>query len=196
MICLMKVWRTRSLHQNGFRKKVRRGVFLVGLSLMLYPMVSYIAPSWAQKKASVMSEDTIEQDALGMIEIPSIDVSLPIYEGTDEDVLGKGIGRITWSSRLPGKEGSHSLLAGHSGLPGVRLFDRLHELSEGDTFSIHMEGKIFTYVVVKMQVIRPEETHLLEIAPQRELVSLITCTPYGINTHRLIVTGARMEVRQ
>ena len=86
MTCLMKVWRTRSLHQNGFRKKVRRGVFLVGLSLMLYPMVSYIAPSWAQKKASVMSEDTIEQDALGMIEIPSIDVSLPIYEGTDEDV--------------------------------------------------------------------------------------------------------------
>lgn len=184
------------LRQNGFRKKIRRGVFIVGLNLMLYPIVSYVAPSWVQNKKPVISEGNIKENALGIIEIPVIGVSLPIYEGTDEEVLAKGIGHIMWSGGLPGKEGSHSLLAGHSGLPGVRLFDRLHELSEGDVFSLHMKEKTLFYMVVKVQVIRPEETHLLEMDPKRDLVSLITCTPYGINTHRLIVTGERMEVRQ
>ncbi len=196
MTCLMKVWRTRSPHQNGFRKNISRMLLVIGVCMMVYPFVSHIAPTWVQKKEPVTSERSNGENVLGIIEIPSIDVSLSIYEGTDEDVLVKGIGRIPWSSSLPGKEGCHSLLAGHSGLPGKRFFDRLHELSKGDTFSLHVEGETLFYMVVKVQVIRPEETHLLDIDPKRDLVSLITCTPYGLNTHRLIVTGERMEVRQ
>lgn len=196
MKCLIKVWRTRSPRQNGFHKKASRIIFVIGLSLILYPMIRYIAPTGVQKKEPVLCEDHIEDEALGIVEIPAIGVSLPIYEGTEDEVLAKGIGRITWSSHLPGKEGGHSLLAGHSGLPGRCLFDRLHELREGDTFSLHIDGETQFYTIVKVQVIRPEETHLLKPASGRDLVSLITCTPYGINTHRLIVTGERMEVKQ
>lgn len=129
---------------------------------------------------------------LGAIEIPGIQVSLPIYEGTGETVLENGVGHVEESAPFGGGIGSHCLLAGHRGLPNKLLLTRLSELEIGDSFFIITEEK-YTYRVCNIQVIRPEDTDKLKLCKERELVSIITCTPYGLYTHRLVVTGERMK---
>lgn len=130
---------------------------------------------------------------MGTIEIPKIDVNLPIYHGTNDDVLSKGIGHVKESSLPVGGKNTRSLLAGHRGLPTSTLFTRLDELIIGDYFFIEACNQKLAYKIKKIEVISPEDTTHLNIIPDKDLISLITCTPYGINTHRLVLTGERVE---
>lgn len=130
---------------------------------------------------------------MGSIEIPKINVKLPIYHGTEEEILTNGIGHLKESSLPIGSENSHGVLTGHRGLPNAQLFTRLDELKVGDVFWVNTCGEQIVFHVSEIQVVRPEEVEVLEIQPGRQLVSLVTCTPYGINTHRLVVTGELYE---
>ena len=130
-------------------------------------------------------------DFMGWLEIPLISVKLPIFHGTEETVLRKGVGHIEGSSLPAGEKTSHCLLAGHRGLPGAKLLTRLGEMQIGDEFYIYVDEKILIYEVMEISVIRPEDGEKLMIQEGKDLISLITCTPYGVNTHRLVVTGER-----
>ena len=130
---------------------------------------------------------------MGYIEIPAINVSLPIYHGTDDNVLQIAAGHISWTSLPVGGESSHCVLSGHRGLPSARLFTDLDKLVVGDTFLIHVLDEILTYEVDQILIVEPYDLSTLEIAPGEDLVTLVTCTPYGINTHRLLVRGHRIE---
>lgn len=129
---------------------------------------------------------------MGTIEIPKISLKLPLYHGTEEDVLATGIGHLKESSLPVGGENSHSVLSGHRGLPNAQLFTRLDELKEGDIFLIQICNQKLIYRVCDVCVVEPEETDVLAIQTGRDFVSLVTCTPYGINTHRLVVKGERV----
>lgn len=127
------------------------------------------------------------------IEIPKIKVSLPIYHGVDEAVLQIAVGHIPGSSLPIGGESTHSVLSGHRGLPSARLFTDLDKLVVGDTFLIHVLDEVLTYEVDQILIVEPYDLSSLEITPGEDLVTLVTCTPYGINTHRLLVRGHRIE---
>lgn len=129
---------------------------------------------------------------MGSIEIPKIDVNLPIYHGTSEEVLSVGVGHVEGTSLPVGGIGTRAVLSGHRGLPDAKLFTRLDELELGDLFFLHMLGKVLAYKVVEIEIIKPDETDVLSIVPEKDLTTLVTCTPYGLNTHRLIVTGERV----
>lgn len=176
---------------------LKRVLFVVGILVCFYPIVRQrISKVDEACIVSEYRENYISQEVMGVINIPKIDVLLPIYEGTTETVLQKGVGHVEVSSALGGGSGTHCLLAGHRGIPGKTLFLRLGELNEGDLFYTEVNNEKHTYQVCEIRVVRPEETEGLGIWEDRDLVSLITCTPYGINTHRLIVTGERMEERE
>ena len=136
---------------------------------------------------------------MGYLEIPSILVSLPIYHGTSDEVLARGVGHLEGSSLPIGGTGTHAILSGHRGLPSAELFTNLDELAQGDVFYVNCLGERREYVVSKIRIVLPEETRDLRIEEGKDQVTLVTCTPYGVNTHRLLVTGERsgqQEVRQ
>lgn len=130
---------------------------------------------------------------MGYIEIPSIDVSLPIYHGTDDAVLQVGAGHLDWSSLPVGGESTHCVLSGHRGLPSARLFTNLDRLVEGDHFIVRVLDEIYTYEVDQILIVEPTDVSALAIEEGKDLCTLVTCTPYGINTHRLLVRGHRVE---
>ncbi len=130
---------------------------------------------------------------MGYIEVPKAKIYLAIYHGTEESVLQTGVGHLEASSLpLPG-ESVHTVLTGHSGLPSARLFTDLDQLSIGDTFTLHILNEVLTYRVEYMARVSPEELEDMRIEEGQELCTLMTCTPYGINTHRLVVTGRRID---
>lgn len=129
---------------------------------------------------------------MGSVDIPKISVNLPIYHGTKEEVLSSGAGHVQGTSIPVGGENTHSVLTAHRGLPSSRLFTRLDELVEGDMFFINIQNNTLAYKVFKIETISPEQVEYLKIEEGKDLVSLVTCTPYGINTHRLVVTGERV----
>lgn len=133
---------------------------------------------------------------MGSIEIPKINVSLPIYHGTSEEVLSTGIGHWQGTSLPVGGDNTRCVLTGHRGLPGSKLFTRLDEMDEGDLFFIRVLDKTLAYKVCDIQTILPDELEALQIDQGRDLASLVTCTPYGINTHRLVVTGVRVAYEE
>ena len=130
---------------------------------------------------------------MGYIEIPSIGVSLPIYHGTSDAVLQIAVGHIDWTSLPVGGAGTHCVLSGHRGLPSAKLFTNLDQVIEGDTFSIRVLDEVLTYEVDRILIVEPEDVSALEIEPGKDLCTLVTCTPYGINSHRLLVRGHRIE---
>lgn len=130
---------------------------------------------------------------MGYIEIPQIDCSLPIYHGTDEAVLQVAVGHLEWSSLPVGGESSHCVISGHRGLPSAKLFSDLDELIVGDTFTLRILDEILTYEVDKISIVEPQDTDELQIMEGEDYCTLVTCTPYGINTHRLLVRGHRIE---
>lgn len=130
---------------------------------------------------------------MGYIEIPSIDVMLPIYHGTSEEVLQVAIGHIEGSSLPIGGESTHSVISGHRGLPSSRLFTDIDQLSEGDTFTLMVLDEVLTYEVDQIRIVEPEDISLLAIEEGQDLCTLVTCTPYGVNSHRLLVRGHRVE---
>lgn len=214
-------------------------IFLVGLSLLLYPTVSDYWNSLHQSRAIAqyaeqvanLDNDVYEQlwadaDAynrtlpgmaqryvltdeekeayeqllapsgtgvMGYIEIPEISCSLPIYHGTDEAVLQIAIGHIEGSSLPVGGESTHCVLSGHRGLPSAKLFTDLDKLDTGDTFILRVLDETLTYEVDRILIVEPYELSALEIEEGRDYCTLVTCTPYGVNTHRLLVRGHRVE---
>ena len=130
---------------------------------------------------------------MGYIEIPTIKVSLPIYHGTSDDVLQVAVGHLEWSSLPVGGESTHCVLSGHRGLPSAKLFTDLDKLREGDTFLLRVLDEILTYEVDQILIVEPQDTAALEIAEGEDYCTLVTCTPYGINTHRLLVRGHRID---
>lgn len=130
---------------------------------------------------------------MGFIKIPCIDVSLPIYHGTSADILELGAGHLQGTSLPIGGESTHSVITGHTGLSSAKLFTDLTELEEGDMFFLHVMGEKLAYKVDQISVILPEEMDKLTIESGKDYCTLVTCTPYGVNTHRLLVRGERTE---
>ena len=128
------------------------------------------------------------------VEIPAIDVELPVYHGISEDVLQKGAGHMPGTSLPVGSESTHAVISAHSGLPAARLFTDLDKLEEGDLFYIHVLGETLCYEIDQIVVTIPSDTEAIQIEKGRDYVTLLTCTPYGVNTHRLLVRGHRAEI--
>ena len=214
-------------------------VFVVGLSLLLYPSISEYWNSFRQSRAiAEYSESLAKLDAeqkaalideaeeynrkllnrqtgfaltpeqkeqynkllnissngvIGYVEIPSIGVSLPIYHGTEEKVLQIAVGHLEWSSLPVGGSSTHSVLSAHRGLPSAKLFTDLDEVVEGDRFMLFVLNDIYTYEVDKISIIEPDDTQCLQITIGEDYCTLFTCTPYGINSHRLCVRGRRVS---
>ncbi|MGV3076317.1 class C sortase [Clostridium baratii] len=225
------------------RKLFVKVVFVVGLLICSYPLISNLIESYYQKDAiatysesvkktdakaleeeykkgeeynttlyshktskivnKVSNTDMLSEDSynslvnmgngiIGSIEIPKINVNLPIYHGTSDEVLSVGVGHVYGSSLPLGGTNTRSVLTGHRGLPNAKLFTRLDEVVEGDLFFIRVLNKTLAYKISDIVVIKPEDVDSVDIVEGKDLVSLITCTPYGINTHRLVVTGERV----
>lgn len=130
---------------------------------------------------------------MGYITIPNINVELPIYHGTSEGVLQIASGHIQGSSLPVGGSSTHAVISGHRGLPSARLFTDLDQIVEGDTFTINVLNEVYTYEVERILIILPTETDKLAIFPGEDIVTLMTCTPYGVNSHRLLIRGHRIE---
>lgn len=214
-------------------------IFLIGLSLLLYPTFSDYWNSFHQSRAIASYAETVAQldneeydkiweaakeyngklrqkastlalteeqleeynsqlnisgdGVMGYIEIPSIDVHLPIYHGTEESVLQVAVGHIEGTSLPTGGIGTHAVFSGHRGLPSAKLFTDLDELIVGDTFIFRILDETLTYEVDQILIVEPQEIDELMIDPEKDLCTLVTCTPYGINSHRLLVRGHRVE---
>ena len=213
-------------------------IFLVGLSVMLYPTVSDYVNQKNQSRAVASYSEEVENlsdvdyqayfdaaddynrrlaetpDAfyrpeevsgytdtldvsgtgiMGYITISKIGVELPIYHGTSDGVLQVAAGHLEGSSLPVGGVGTHAVISAHRGLPSAKLFTNLDELEVGDTFTITVLDRVLTYEVDQISIVLPTETDLLQPVEGKDYVTLMTCTPYGINTHRLLVRGKRIE---
>lgn len=147
-------------------------------------------------KNDISYESTLDLDGSGLmcfVEIPKVDVYLPVYHGTSAEVLGKGAGHLEGSALPVGGIGNRPVISAHTGVNASKMFSDLTELEKGDLFFIHVLDEVLAYRVCEIQVILPEDTNSLVAENGRDLVSLLTCTPYGVNTHRLVVTGERTE---
>ena len=137
-----------------------------------------------------------EGDVLGYIEIPSINIKLPIYYGTSVDILKKGVGVLEGTSLPVGGENTHSVLSAHTGLANQKLFTDIDKLKDGDVFYLHILKKDLAYKVNQIKVIHPDEIDELKISDDKDYVTLLTCYPYGINTERLLVRGERTDLSE
>ncbi len=147
-------------------------------------------------KSGLIYNNLLNIDKSGMmcyLEIPCINVNLPVFHGTAASTLERGIGHLEGSSLPVGGKSTHAVLTGHTGLNNAKLFTDLTEVKEGDLFFLHTLGKDLAYRVIEIEVVLPEETQDLLIRKGKDLVTLITCTPYGVNSHRLFVTGIRTK---
>ena len=133
---------------------------------------------------------------MGYIEVPKIDIVYPLYHGTDEAVLQIAIGHLDWTSLPVGGEGSHCVVSGHRGLPSARLFTDLDQMEVGDTFLLRVLDEVLTYEVDQIKIVEPQVTEDLLIVEGQDLCTLITCTPYGINSHRMLVRGHRIATEE
>ena len=131
-------------------------------------------------------------EMMGSVEIPKIDIKIPIYHTTEEEVLNKGAGHLEGSSLPVGGANTHAVISAHRGLPSASLFTDLDQLKEGDHFLIHVLNETLCYEVDKISVVKPEDTSALAVEDGQDLVTLLTCTPYGVNTERLLVRGHRV----
>ena len=135
-------------------------------------------------------------EMMGIVEIPKIDIKLPIYHTTEEDVLKQAAGHLEGSFLPIGGKSTHSVISAHRGLPSASLFTDLDQLKKGDHFLIHVLNKTLCYEVDKISVVKPEETSALAVEEGEDLVTLLTCTPYGVNTERLLVRGHRVPYEE
>ena len=133
---------------------------------------------------------------MGYVEIPKIQVNLPIYHGTDAEELDRGVGHLLGSSLPVGGENTHTILSGHSGMASQKMFTDLEQLTQGDVFYLNVLGETLAYQVTEINTVLPYETDLLGIAPGEDLCTLVTCTPYGVNSHRLLVRGSRIPYEE
>jgi sortase A len=155
------------------------------------PSLSLVSDSEYQSLLNIAGDGI-----MGTIYIPKISVAVPIYHGTDSQTLQQGVGHMATTSLPVGGESTHAVLAGHNGLPSMRVFDDLDQLEVGDYFVIYVLGEYHAYRVTSTEVVLPDDTSSLQIEEGKDLVTLVTCTPYGVNTHRLLVHAERCEVPQ
>ena len=193
-------------------------ILLVGLSVMLYPTISDWWNSKVQTRAIASYSQAVEElddseaelllhqakDSLlnisgtgimGYITIPVIHVELPIYHGTSEEVLNIAAGHLKGSSLPVGGANTHSVISAHRGLPSAKLFTDIDQMVVGDTFTITVLDQVLTYQVEQIRIILPEEIENLYIEPEQDMVTLMTCTPYGVNTHRLLIRSKRIDTK-
>lgn len=150
-----------------------------------------ISPVWSyEKQLNISGENT----AFAELIIPVIAIDMPVYHGTSEAVLSAGVGHLQGSALPIGGKSTHCVLTAHSGMPGMRAFDDLRNLKTGNVFAIRTLGKLYAYKVYDSEVILPKEIDKLKVEQGKDLCTLITCTPYGVNTHRLLVHGKRCKV--
>jgi len=214
-------------------------IFLIGLSLLLYPSFANYWNSFTQSRAVasyveqlaeidddryreiwdaardyndslltrennyLLSDEQWEEymellniggnAVMGYVEVPKINISLPLYHGTDEAVLAVAIGHLDWTSLPVGGESTHCVVSGHRGLPSAKLFTDLDKVREGDIFLLHVLDETLTYEVDQIRIVLPHETDELLIQEGKDLCTLVTCTPYGVNSHRMLVRGHRIE---
>lgn len=150
----------------------------------------------ALKKAAESYDDLLNirgDSIMGYVEIPAIGVDLPIYHGTTEETLDRGVGHLMGSALPVGGIGTHCVLTGHSGLAGKKMFSDLNRLKAGDVFYLHVLNDTLAYRVAEINTVLPEDTSLLGADRDKDSCTLVTCTPYGVNTHRLLVRGERIE---
>ena len=133
---------------------------------------------------------------MGYVEIPKIQVNLPIYHGTDAEVLDRGVGHLLGSSLPVGGENTHTILSGHSGMASQKMFTDLEQLTQGDVFYLNVLNETLAYQVIQISTVLPYETDLLGIVPGEDLCTLVTCTPYGVNSHRLLMRGSRIPYEE
>lgn len=133
---------------------------------------------------------------MGYVEIPKIQVNLPIYHGTDAEVLDRGVGHLLGSSLPVGGENTHTIISGHSGMASQKMFTDLEHLTQGDVFYLNVLNETLAYRVTEINTVLPYETDLLGIVPGEDLCTLVTCTPYGVNSHRLLVSGSRIPYEE
>lgn len=174
-------------------REYNRGLLQGGVLLTDPFDMSQLDPS-ALPYAGLLNVD--EEGGMAYLRIPAIDVELMIYHGTEEEVLQKGVGHLQGSSLPVGGAGTHCVLSAHTGLNDKKLFTDLDQLENGDLFYIHVLGEILAYQVDQIRVVLPEETEDLKINAREDYVTLVTCTPYGINTHRLLVRGTRVPYEE
>lgn len=159
-------------------------------------LVALRSNQWAmtdsEKELYASTLDVTGTGIMGYIEIPAISVSLPIYHGTSDGVLQVAVGHIEQSSLPVGGESTHCVLSGHRGLPSARLFTDLDKLVVGDIFMIQTLNETLTYEIDQIHIVMPYEVDTLTVQEGKDLCTLVTCTPYGINTHRMLVTGHRV----
>ncbi len=146
----------------------------------------------AEDEAYINTLD-VYNGVMGSLVIDAINVNLPIYHGTNEAVLQQGIGHLEGSSLPTGDAGNHTVLTGHTGLPSATLLSNLDQLEIGDTFEVHVLNDIYTYEVFDILVVEPQEVDSLAPVEGKDIVTLVTCTPYGVNSHRLLVQGAQIS---
>lgn len=151
-----------------------------------------IAEGGADAPPLVYDEQLTVGGAMAYVDIPKINVYLPVQHGTDADTLEKSVGHVVGTSLPVGGSSTHAVLSAHSGLASSKLFSDIDQLTEGDTFYIHVLGDTLAYRVDAINTVLPTDTHLLQIADGKDLVTLVTCTPFGVNTHRLLVRGHRI----
>lgn len=160
------------------------------------------ADAYSEESLSSAAEDYERQldiagnGIMGYVEIPKIQVNLPIYHSTDAEVLDRGVGHLLGSSLPVGGENTHTILSGHSGMASQKMFTDLEQLSPGDIFYLNVLNETLTYQVTEINTVLPYETDLLGIVPGEDLCTLVTCTPYGVNTHRLLVRGYRIPYEE
>lgn len=158
--------------------------------------------AYSQESLQSASQDYASQlnvagnGIMGYVEIPKINVNLPIYHGTENDSLERGIGHLLGSSLPVGGESTHTILSGHSGMASQKMFTDLEQLTSGDVFYLHVLKERLAYQVVEIHTVLPYDTSLLGIVSGEDLCTLITCTPYGVNTHRLLVRGTRIPYEE
>lgn len=153
-----------------------------------------LTPELMEEYESVL--DVTGTGILGYLSIPKLDVSLPIYHGTSEGVLQIAVGHLEWSDLPVGGAGTHCVISGHRGLPSAKLLSDLPEMENGDHFCIRVLNEVLTYEVDQILTVLPEEVDSLRRTPGKDYCTLITCTPYGINTHRLLVRGHRVATEE
>ena len=143
------------------------------------------------------NKEYLGKEMIGIVEIPKLDVQLPIYYGTEEEILQQGVGILERSSIPAPGESIHSVLCAHSGLPTLYAFDNIDQLATNDIIEVHILGRTYEYRVVDTKTVLPEDADPhLKLAPGKNLITLFSCTPYGINTHRLLVSGELSDIRE
>ncbi|MCQ4863207.1 class C sortase [Pseudoflavonifractor phocaeensis] len=160
-------------------------------------MLPYKHTTFALSEEDKVAYDTLLDisgtGVMGYIEIPTINISLPVYHGTEDAVLQIAVGHLEWSSLPVGGEDTHCVLSGHRGLPSAKLFTNLDKLVVGDKFVMRVLDEVLTYEVDQILIVEPTDVSTLIIEAGKDLCTLVTCTPYGINSHRLLVRGHRIE---